>query len=54
MDFATGNKIFSAPFITSQLVVVTSCDGFIHALDKKQGSARWKFNTDYPLSLIHI
>lgn len=47
--YATGNKIFSAPFITSQLVVVTSCDGFIHALDKKQGSARWKFNTDYPI-----
>lgn len=34
--YATGNKIFSAPFITSQLVVVTSCDGFIHALDKNK------------------
>ena len=23
--------------------------GLSHALDKKQGSARWKFNTDYPI-----
>ena len=27
--YTTGNKIFSAPFITPKLVIVSSCDGFV-------------------------
>ena len=47
--YTTGNKIFSAPFITPKLVIVSSCDGSIYALDRKQGTVRWKYNTNYPI-----
>ena len=47
--YATGNKIFSAPFITSQLAIVSSCDGFIYALDKQKGTVCWKYDTGYPI-----
>lgn len=42
--YATGNKIFSAPFITSQLVVVTSWGGsFMH----------WTKNKVPPVEIQH-
>lgn len=47
--YATGNKIFSAPFITKKLVIVSSCDDFIYALDKKKGTVCWKYNTNSPI-----
>ena len=48
--YATGNKIFSAPFITSQLVVVTSCDGFISCTGQKtMAPSAGNINTDYPI-----
>lgn len=47
--YATGNKIFSAPFITAKLVIVSSCDGSIYALNKKKGTVHWRYNTNYPI-----
>lgn len=47
--YRTGNKIFSAPFITPQGVVISSCDGCIYVLDKKDGRMQWKYDTGYPI-----
>lgn len=47
--YATGNKIFSAPFITDRQVIISSCDGFAYALDRKKGTLCWKYNTNYPI-----
>lgn len=48
-EFQTGNKIFSAPFITVENIYVTSTDGFIYALKRKNGKLLWKYDTGYPV-----
>lgn len=47
--YATGNKVFSVPFITSRLVVVTSCDGFVYALDKRMAPSAGDMTRATPL-----
>lgn len=47
--FQTGNKIFSAPFITKSRVYVSSCDGCIYALGREKGEEIWSYNTGYPI-----
>ena len=47
--FATGDKVFSTPFITSDKVIVSSCDGALYALSRKDGSLVWRQDTGYPI-----
>lgn len=47
--FATGDKVFSAPFITPDKVIVSSCDGALYALSRKDGSLVWRQDTGYPI-----
>lgn len=48
-EFQSGNKIFSAPFITASNVYVSSTDGYIYALSRKKGKVVWKYDTGYPI-----
>ena len=55
-SYKTGNKIFSAPFITSENVYITSADGKIYALKRRNGKERWSLDTGYPIvasPLVH-
>ena len=38
-------QTFSTPAVTDTLVVYTSDDGFVYAVDKKEGKTAWKFDT---------
>lgn len=42
-DFIPGFQ--SSPSVTSELVVIGDEDGFFHAIDRKTGKQRWKFET---------
>ena len=48
-SFQTGNKIFSAPFVTEGKVITTSCDGYVYALRLNNGKLIWKYDTGYPI-----
>lgn len=48
-SYKTGNKLFSAPFITEKSVYVTSSDGKIYALKRRSGKKRWSLETGYPI-----
>lgn len=48
-EYRTGNKIFSAPFITAENVYVSSTDGNVYALDRLSGRQVWRYGTGYPV-----
>jgi outer membrane protein assembly factor BamB len=46
-------QTFSTPAVTTNLVVYSSDNGFVYALDRKTGALRWKFETGgYPTSPV--
>lgn len=48
-EFQSGNKIFSAPYITPENVYISSTDGHIYSLNRKDGKMVWKYYTGYPI-----
>jgi len=36
--------VFSSPAVAGDLAIIGSCNGVIHAIDRRTGQARWKYN----------
>lgn len=42
-EFATGERVWSAPVVSGSVVYAASQDHFLYALNKRDGSLKWKF-----------
>jgi eukaryotic-like serine/threonine-protein kinase len=43
--YKTGDKVLSSPAVSDGIVYVGSNDGYVYALDAKDGSLKWKYGT---------
>lgn len=50
--FRAGGPIESKPLILDNLVIVTSRDGYVYAVEKDKGELKWKFKTDSSQEII--
>ena len=48
--FKTGGRVISSPLVVGDVVYVGSTDGSLYAINRADGSQRWKFDTKGPVS----